>query len=234
LISAVPGIFCPTDKAQGSEAMAAPTADDDCDRLLEHIKLKVTEIHRVPDGWPGNIELALIDTVLSIRAVYGTSAETGVRGAIKRYKSASGRVSWDDLSVLAGIEPAWLQSVLVNKQRTGRVTKANAIVAAAGRLAQAGVRHSADVDRNSAQQRAAYCGTRGLGPVTWEYLLMLVGHDGVKPDTLLTRFVAGAIGRKPDDKTVIRLVTDAAHRLDMPASALDHSVWRYMSKPRKG
>jgi hypothetical protein len=213
--------------------MAATTADDDVDRLLEHIKLKVTEIHRVPDGWPGNIELALIDTVLSIRAVYGTSAETGVRGAIKRYKNELGRSGWDDLSVLTDIEPAWLQGVLVNKQMTGRVTKAEAIVAAAGRLAQAGARHSADVDRNSAQQRAAYCGTRGLGPVTWEYFLMLVGYDGVKPDTLLTRFVAEAIGRKTDDKAVIRLVTDAAQRLEMPASALDHSIWRYMSKPRK-
>lgn len=66
--------------------MAATIADNDVDRLLEHIKLKVTEIHGVPDGWPRNVELALIDTVLSIRAVYGTSAETGVRGAIKRYK----------------------------------------------------------------------------------------------------------------------------------------------------
>lgn len=55
------------------------------------------EMRAVPDGWPGNVELSLIDAVLSIRARYGVSADTGVRGAIKRYKRESGRASWDDL-----------------------------------------------------------------------------------------------------------------------------------------
>lgn len=207
--------------------------NDDVDRLLEHIELKVTERHNAPDGWPGNVELALIDAVLSIRAVYGVSADTGVRGAIKRYKSESGRDSWDDLGALGGVEPEWLQRVLANKQKTGRVPKAEAIVSAAGRLAESGARHASDIDRNSSEQRNAYCGTRGLGPVTWDYFLMLVGHDGVKADTLVTRFVVEALGRKSGDREVSRLVTEAAKRLDMPASALDHSIWRHMSRPRK-
>ena len=90
-----------------------------------------------------------------------------------------------------------------------------------------------DVDRNSAEQREAYCGTRGPGPVTWQYFLILVGHDGVKPDTLVTRFVAQAIGREPDARTITRLVTDAAKALGVPAAALDHSIWRYISDPRR-
>lgn len=126
----------------------------------------------------------------------------------------------------------WLERVLENRQKTGGVPKAQAIVSAAGRLAQVGVVSSKDVDRNSSEQRKAYCGTRGLGPVTWQYFLILIGHDGVKPDTLLTRFVEDAIGRKPDAHTVTRLVTDAAKRLGVPAAALDHSIWRYMSNPR--
>lgn len=207
--------------------------NDDLERLLAHIRATVTEMHDVPDGWPGNVELALIDAVLSIRAVYGVTADTGVRGAIKRYKTESGRDSWDDLSVLGGVESVWLQEVLANKQKTGRVPKAEAIVSAAGRLADSGARHAADIDRNSAEQRNAYCGTRGLGPVTWDYFLMLVGHDGVKADTLVTRFVAEALGRKLGDREVSRLVTEAAKKLEIPASALDHSIWRHMSRPRK-
>ena len=186
-----------------------------------------------PDGWPGNIELSLIDAVLSIRAHYGVPADSGVRGAIKRYKSESGRTSWDNLAALAKVDVAWLERLLENRQKTGGVPKAQAIVSAAHRLAQVGVVSSKDVDRNSYEQRKAYCGTRGLGPVTWQYFLILVGHDGVKPDTLLTRFVDDAIGRKPDAHTVTRLVTDAAKRLGVPAAALDHSIWRYMSNPRR-
>lgn len=206
---------------------------EDVDRLLAHVEAMAVEMRAVPDGWPGNVELSLIDAVLSIRARYGVSADTGVRGAIKRYKSESGRTSWDDLAALAKVDVAWLERVLENRQKTGGVPKAQAIVSAAQRLAQVGVVSSKDVDRNSSEQRKAYCGTRGLGPVTWQYFLILVGHDGVKPDTLLTRFVEDAIGRKPEAHTVTRMVTEAAKRLGVPAAALDHSIWRYMSNPRR-
>lgn len=208
-------------------------ADDDLNGLLAHIRATITEMYDVPDGWPGNVELALIDTVLSIRARYGVTADTGVRGAIKRYKAESGRTSWDDLEALANVDVAWLERVLANRQKTGGVSKAQAIVSAADRLARVSVINAEDVDRNSAEQREAYCGTRGLGPVTWQYFLILVGHDDVKPDTLVTRFVAEAIGRKPDARTVTRLVTEAAKELGVPAAALDHSIWRYMSNPRR-
>lgn len=208
-------------------------SDSEVERLLAFIKLKVTRFYDAPDGWPGNIELSLIDAVLSIQAVYGTTDDVGVRGAIKRFKRESGRTSWDDLSVLARSDIASLTEVL-SKQKTGGVPKAEAIVNAAGRFAKLGVIHTADIDRNSMEQREAYCGTRGLGPITYDYFLMLAGNDGVKADTLVTRFVTEAIGRKPDSKTVTRLVTEAAEHLNMKASALDHSIWRYMSKPRKG
>ena len=214
--------------------MAATTeADDDVEVLIEHVRAEAIEMRAAPDGWPGNVELALIDAVLSIRAVYGVSADTGVRGAIKRYKAESGRHSWDDLSALGEIDPVWLQEVLGSKQKTGGVPKAEAIVSAARRLAAAGGRHASDIDRNSPGQRDAYCGTRGLGPVTWDYFLMLVGHDGVKADTLVTRFVMEALGRRAESKEVARLVTEVAKRMNMSVSALDHSIWRHMSRPRR-
>lgn len=211
----------------------AERSSDEVGQLLAYVRSHVTEIHNRAEGWPGNVELALIDTVLSIRARYGVSVNTGVRGAIGRYKTESGRKSWDDLSALADVDPDWLARVLTNRQKTGGVLKAEAIVAAAGRLSAAGVKHSADVDRDAAAHRAAYCGTRGLGPVTWAYFLMLIGHDGVKPDTLLTRFIAQALGTEPSAQAVTQLVAEAAQRLEMPASQLDHSIWRHMSNPRR-
>jgi hypothetical protein len=215
-------------------------ADNDVDRLRNHIRAEISEFHAFPEGWPGSVELALIDTVLSIRARYGVTADSGVRGAIKRYKVESERTSWNDLTALAGVDVEWLQVTLANRQKTGGVPKAEAIVSAAGRLAQAGAIGAKDVDRDSSEQRAAYCGTRaaycgtrGLGPVTWEYFLMLVGHAGVKADTLMSRFVAEALGRRPDSNEVARLVTETAERLGMPAADLDHTIWRYMSRPRR-
>lgn len=206
---------------------------EDVARLLDHFEAKGIEMRAVPGGWPGNVELSLIDAVLSIRARYGVSANTGVRGAVQRYKDDMGGTSWDDLRKLAQVDPARLERVLNNWQKTGGVPKAHVIVSAAGRLAEVGVISSQDVDRDSPSQRKAYCGTKGLGPVTWQYFLMLVGHDGVKADTLLTRFVEEAIGRSADTHTVTRLVTEAAKRLGMPAAALDHSIWRHMSTPRR-
>lgn len=209
-------------------------ADDrDVMRLREHVERNIAEMHSFPEGWPANVELALIDTVLSIRARYGVTADTGVRGAIKRYKAATGRNEWNDLKALGGAEPAWLAEVLANRQKTGGVPKAEAIISAAGRLASVGATHSADIDRNSDAQRNAYCGTRGLGPVTWQYFLMLVGHDGVKADTLVTRFVTEALGRRLDSQSVAQLVTETAALLQIRAADLDHSIWRYMSNPRR-
>lgn len=206
---------------------------EDVARLLDHVKAKDIEMRAVPGGWPGNVELSLIDAVLSIRARYGVSADTGVRGAIQRYKNDIGGSSWDDLRRLAQVDPARLERVLKNRQKTGGVPKGQAIVSVAGRLAGVGVISSQDVDRDSPAQRKAYCGTKGLGPVTWQYFLMLVGHDGVKADTLLTRFVEEAIGRSAHSPTVTGLVTEAAKRIGVPAAALDHSIWRYMSTPRR-
>ncbi|MFV9634844.1 hypothetical protein [Mycobacterium neumannii] len=208
--------------------------DADVEALVGHVKQKLPpRFDLVPDGWPGNIELALIDAVLSIRAVYGVSASTGVRGAIASYKkSRSDRDSWDDLRTLAATDSAELQTVLSNRQKTGGVTKAEAIVSAARRLVDAGVIHAGDLDRDSSQHRAAYTGTKGLGPVTWAYFAMLLGHEGVKADTLVSRFVEQAIGRNPGANQVEELVTEAAHRLGISPIILDHAIWRYMSRPR--
>lgn len=221
------GVNKPVNRRMGMEPISA-----DVDRLVTSIKASVT-IRKTPGGWPENIELALIDAVLSIRARYGVTADTGVRGAIKRYQAESGRTGWDDLQILGDTDSTRLSEVLANRQKTGGVLKAEAIVNGARRLTEAGVRHSADIDRNSYEQKSAYCGTRGLGLVTWSYFLMLLGTDGVKPDTLVTRFVSEAIGAHPGPNTVTALVTAAAERLEMSSSDLDHSIWRHMSKPRR-
>lgn len=213
--------------------MTAAAAPEDVDKVLVYIEQTITEWKDMFEGWPGNIELALVDAVLSIQARYGTNPETGIRGSLKRYRDASGRDSWDDLEHLAAADPEALSALLANRQKTGGVTKAEAIVAAAQRFVAIGVRHAADVQAGSAAQRDAYCGTRGLGPITWEYLLMLLGNDGVKPDVLVTRFVEEALGRPVGYPEVIQIVRETAVRLNKPVGAVDHTLWNYIStRPR--
>ncbi|MGV0750671.1 hypothetical protein [Mycolicibacter minnesotensis] len=214
--------------------MANASTAADVEQVLAYIETTITEWKDMFEGWPGNVELALIDAVLSIQARYGSNPETGVLGALSRYRESSARKSWDDLEVLASLEAETLMSTLANRQRTGGVTKAEAIVDAARRFTAIGVRHAVDVQPDSAAQRDAYCGTRGLGPITWEYFLMLLGNDGVKPDILVTRFIEEALGRTAEYTEVIEIVNEAAKRLAKPVGALDHSIWNYMNKrPRR-
>jgi hypothetical protein len=49
--------------------------------------------------------------------------------------------------------------------------------------------------RYSRPNNSRPCQLRGLGPVTWDYFLMLLGTPGVKADTWIVRFAADALGR---------------------------------------
>lgn len=133
--------------------------------------------------------------------------------------------------MLAAVDAQSLAEVLGNRQSTGGVLKAAAIVDAAGRLVSDGAVHAVDVDE--ARHKSAYVGTKGLGPVTWSYFLMLLGHDGVKADTLVTRFVAQAVNREVSAEEVTELVTSVARELEVSPTVLDHAIWRHMSAPRK-
>lgn len=127
-----------------------------------------------PGGWPNEVEAALIDAVLSIRACYG-GPQSGVRGAVRRYRQALGEgATLDSLDRLAAYAPKDLEDVLGVRQKTSGVTKAQAIVNAAQSLMEAGVRHSSDVEPEA--HKRAYTRVHGLGSVTWEYFTMLIGH----------------------------------------------------------
>ncbi|MDX6535514.1 MAG: hypothetical protein QOF68_3258 [Gaiellales bacterium] len=143
--------------------MATPNANDVA-ALTDAVNRKLPpEWARYPGGWPGQIEAALVDAVLSIRATYG-QPHNGVRGAVARWREHRG----GDLA-----------AVLHNHRKvSGRTLKAEAIVSAADALVKVGVRHSGDFDAASPAQRKAYIGVPGLGPVTWSYLGMLAGAEG--------------------------------------------------------
>lgn len=177
-------------------------------------------------GWPGEIEAALVDAVFSIRARYGNRAKgTGVYGAVVRWRDHR-QSRADDLSVLAATPEEQLRSVTNSGKLAGR-TKAQVVLDAAEALRKTGVVHSSDLVGREKEARGAYLSVKGCGPVTWAYFRMLLGHDDVKADTWVRRFVQDVLPGVTTHAEVSRLVHAVAARLQVDALQLDHAIWRY-------
>jgi hypothetical protein len=66
---------------------------------------------------------------------------------------------------------------------------------------------------------------RGLGPAVFQWLVMRLGVDTVKPDVHVHRFAAETLGRPLSDAEVVEVVVTAARRLGRPAHRLDWAIW---------
>ncbi|WP_121805493.1 hypothetical protein [Nocardioides mangrovicus] len=201
----------------------------DAEDVARRVRAVGIEVQAVTDyGWPGQIELALVDSVMSIRARYGTET-SGVLGRVLRYRSVVERHPLDDLSEFSRLDPDWLQGLL-GLQRSGGRLKSEVCLDVAGRLLDAGIAKASDVEVDSPAHKSAWTGTVGLGWVTWEYFTMLLGRTGVKADTMIIRFVSKAIGDGTlDPKRAHGAVIGAAELLGAQARDLDHAIWRQES-----
>ena len=66
--------------------------------------------------------------------------------------------------------------------------------------------------------------------VSWRYLLMLAGDPAVKPDRVIVRFVASALGLDPADvepEMAAAAIEQTAADLGTSPTALDHAAWRW-------
>lgn len=181
-----------------------------------------------PGGYPDQIEAALLDAVLSVRAAYG-KPHNGVRGATSRYRARVGK-GCDDLTRLARHDPHELSRILENNQKASGRSKSELIVQAASNLVAAGVHRAADLDVD--EHRRAYTSVHGLGKVTWEYFTMLLGKPGVKADTWVTRWISEQVGRPLTSDEAAALVREVAGGFDDAPDAasplltrLDHQIW---------
>lgn len=179
-----------------------------------------------PVGWPGEIEAALIDAVMSIRATYG-GPQTGVRAAVARWREHRGDDPLDDLSRLAEADPETVAAVLRNRQRlAGNRLKAAGIVEAASRLAALGVRGADDLRARSTPHREAVTGVVGLGALTWGYLTLLLDVAAEPADPRVTAFVGDALGRPVTPADAQGLLRAAASEIGTAPVAVTHAVWR--------
>ena len=204
--------------------------------LCEHVKSTVGSPEGSwPGGYPGHVELALIDAVLSIRARYGNSPDTGVRAGVRAYRDRVAD-SADDLGRLAA--DSSLGELLTRQRLPGGLSKVDGIQEAARRLTGAGFVSSSDFMNASAGElskaKSAYIGVKGLGWVTYEYFLMLLGRPGVKADRHIRAFVSTALnGRNVSSQEAHSLVLAVADRMpDLEPQDLDHAIWRHQRRRR--
>lgn len=198
---------------------------DDVDKVVAAAEQIPKPWKQYPGGYQDQVEAALIDAVFSIRSKYG-SENTGVRAVVGRYRDAIGDPKPDQLDRLASMTPEDLTRVLQNAQTVSGRPKAEALQEAARNLVEAGVKRAADLDPSI--HRAAYTRVHGLGKVTWEYFCMLLGHQGVKADTWVTRWVAQALEvESVDAARAGNLVRAAAQQLGVGTTELDHAIWAH-------
>lgn len=217
----------PISGSNHGDTVLGPPPGDEVSRLDHYITEHMTEPWAAyPGGWPGQIESALIDAVLSIRARYG-STKRGVPARVAAWREHCGRDELNDLEALAKTDPRTLQGVIGSQALRGGLTKAEGIVVAANNFTSIGVRHAADLRPNEDPHRRAYVDVRGLGKVTWHYFTMLLGTPSVKADTWILRFTEKAIGRGVDPETARTLIHEVAKRREVDARALDHAIWSY-------
>lgn len=212
-----------------------------------------------PGGWPGQIELALIDTIFSARAAYGRPATddrpaTGVHRVVHEWRNLRATSPLDDLRSLRETIKRAGEPVLlgINRARVPgpsptRPNKWAAVNEVAGRLVSIDVVTSADVDRavDDAPDdlHAAFTATYGVSDVTFDYFLLLLGHPRVKVDTMVRAFVHEALSpnldpgsgdpRRVDAKRASRLVRAVAHVRGISPVDLDHAIWRHQRGARR-
>ncbi len=182
-----------------------------------------------PGGYPGEIEAAVIDSVFSVRARYG-SPTTGVRAVVGRWREHRGG-KLNDLRELARFadKGEGLAEILGNRQKISGGLKALAAARAAKALVDISVVTAADVTGDAAEE-AAWCSVSGLSYVTWSYVVMLLGGDGVKADTMIRRFVDRAIERTSTAPEARDLVLAAAAKLKVKPTDLDHAIWSFQRR----
>ncbi len=190
------------------------------------------------DGWPNEISTALLDAVFSIRARYESfTPGKGVLGRVQHFR-ANYRDKRDDLGALSAMGDDAITEIMGATQTGGRA-KSQAVVEAADALKEMGVNGAGDLtDSKLADAKSAYTDVHGLGWITFEYFLMLLGRPGIKADTMVLRFVNDALAvdglEEVDARMAHQLLTEVFERYNQDhwkgLSTLDHAIWRYQRR----
>lgn len=203
-----------------------------------------------------SLPLCVIDAVFSIGVKY-TSTQAAVarfsdktgwpRFATLRENRGAGTHSLSDLLALYDglTSEAAAQVLFGNRQRTSTtsgILKAGAVRLFAEALFQCEIDTFADITADRLElAEAIILGLPGQGSgIAFDYFRMLAGDDDlIKPDRMIQRFVACALGveKEPEPRQAAVLVRLAARELTQRGHcwtplSLDYAIWRYQRAQR--
>ncbi|WP_409429289.1 hypothetical protein [Mycobacterium sp. SMC-11] len=197
-----------------------------------------------PQGYRDGLALCIVDSIQSTGVKYSS-----VEKVVDRYRdyrrTQGGDPKRDGVpELLATFEElggpdCWAKEI-GNRNRTstrGGVLKAEAIRYAAQALATEGVETTGALrDATGDEDRLARLGTAWRAVVgqrsgiTWHYVQMLAGIQGVKPDRMICRFVADSLTVPRKTMTTEfagAIVTAAATAMGVSPTDLDHAIWQW-------
>ncbi len=225
--------------------------------LADHIEeiglapVEVSEEHRY-----ASLPLCVIDAVFSIGVGYTSTQATVARFcdksgwprlATSREGRGAGSHSLTDLIAFydgLNFEDA-AHALFGNRQRTSTtsgILKAKAVKLFAEALLQCRIDTFADLTPDRLElAEANILGQPGQSSgIAFDYFRMLAGDDDlIKPDRMIQRFVAGALGteKEPEPRQAAVLVRLASRELTgrgyhWTPLGLDHAIWRYQRTRR--
>lgn len=188
------------------------------------------------DGYPGSLALCVLDAIWSINVRYPVT-----RGVIGRYRNQrrwQGNPEEDGLPELLAVYDrlggvdAFIEQVGTRNRvatQSDAMCKGDAVLLAATALHDLGI-DTADQFRDADgttlgdQARKAWLAIPGQrSGISWRYLRMLAGLPDVKPDRMVVRFIASALGVEESTITTHRAVEApgplAPRQPDRPAEA---------------
>ncbi len=228
---------------------------NDVERLVLHLRKALGDLARPqPEGeyQYSSLALCVVDAVYSIGVRYESTWRTVSDFARRQSwevdrKKANREVEVTDLlRILRPYENRWEQmaiEIFRNSQRTSRrsgILKAEAVYRFAQVLHSFGIETFSDALRlglrDEVKNAIASIPGQGSG-ISYSYFLILAGHpDAVKPDRMVSRFVADALGvpnlRQDHCEQLVRQACSVL-RSDYPRltpSLLDHAIWEYQRK----
>lgn len=161
-------------------------------------------------NWAGSVEIALLDTVLSI-GKYQPANAAAVLPRLRAFKAFRGPSNM--MRVLAMLGPAGLTDFIQDQTQVGLVLKASAA------LLDAGVNAATDVateGETAETQRSALLAVPGIPEFAWEYFLLSLGLSTPETDRAekrwITRFISNTTGSTglegPIRESLLQAVTD--------------------------
>lgn len=170
--------------------MLSPVTDANVDQLVKAVREALgDDLATWPGGWSNEVDTCIVDAVFSTRQLPDDRATAGP--AVPRLARAAGRSHRQ----LARTDR--YRRTHQRHQPPAR-TRAKPSPAPQGRRCETGSGQPCGSELNTAAElvgadpryvRAVIQRTVGVGPAQSSYLLMLLGIDGVKADTLVTAFV---------------------------------------------